>query len=104
MTHIDLTTQNFQDEVINSKGKVLVDFWAPWCGPCQMLSPVLDEISEELKGKVKLTKINVDEQSELGDKYNVSAIPTVLLFNDGELVESFVGFRQKIDYVNAINK
>lgn len=104
MSHIDLNSQNFQAEVINFKGKVLVDFWAPWCGPCQMLSPVLDEISLTLGDNVKIAKVNVDEENDLAEKYNVSSIPTVLLFENGELKETLVGFRQKTEYLNLINR
>jgi thioredoxin 1 len=104
MSHIDISKENFQEEVINYKGKVLVDFWAPWCGPCMMLSPVLDEISSELKDKFKLAKINVDEQNELSSQYNVSGIPTVLIFENGQLKDTLIGFRQKTEYLNALNK
>jgi thioredoxin 1 len=102
MAHIDATTQNFQQEVIKFQGKVLVDFWAPWCGPCQMLGPVIDEIGDELKGEVKIVKINVDEESDIATEYNVSAIPTVLYFENGTLKETFVGFKQKTEYLNAV--
>jgi thioredoxin 1 len=101
---INITNENFKSEVLDFDGKVLVDFWAPWCGPCQMLAPVMEEISNELSAEVKVVKINVDEQTELAAKYNVSAIPTVLLFNKGTVAESLIGFRQKEDYVAAINK
>lgn len=101
---INITNENFKSEVLDFEGKVLVDFWAPWCGPCQMLAPVMEEISNELSTGVKVVKINVDEQTELAAKYNVSAIPTVLLFNKGTVVESLIGFRQKEDYLAAINK
>jgi thioredoxin 1 len=104
MSHIDLTNQNFSDEVLKFKGKVLVDFWAPWCGPCQMLSPVIDEIEEELKGSVKITKLNVDEEANLSEQYNVSSIPTVLIFENGQLRDTIIGFRQKKDYLNALQK
>lgn len=101
---INLTKDNFKTEVIDFTGKVLVDFWAPWCGPCQMLGPIMEELSSELGSTAKVTKINVDEEPELSSQYNVSAIPTVLLFNQGKLVETFIGFKQKEDYINAINK
>ncbi|MBR1891478.1 MAG: thioredoxin [Clostridia bacterium] len=89
-----LTEQNFEQEVLNEKGKVLVDFWASWCGPCKMLSPLIDEIADE-RSDVKVAKVNVDEQVALAMKYNVSAIPTVLLFENGELINKFVGYRDK---------
>jgi len=101
---INLTQQNFQSEVLDFKGKVIVDFWAPWCGPCQMLTPVMEEISTEMEGIVKVGKINVDEEQKLAMDYNVSSIPMVVLFENGEIKETIIGFHQKADYVSAINK
>jgi len=85
-------------------GKTLVDFWAPWCGPCQMLTPVFEELEKEFEGKVNFQKINVDEENAIAAEYNISSIPAVLLFVDGQLKESIIGFRQKQDYIDALNK
>ena len=100
----NLNKDNFQTEVLDYKGKVLVDFWAPWCGPCQMLGPVIEELAGELEGKAKVAKINVDEEPQLSNQYQISGIPAVLIFVNGELKENIVGFRQKQDYLDAINK
>lgn len=104
MAHIIGTDANFNLEVIESKGKVLVDFWATWCGPCQMLAPVLEEISNELGDKIKVVKVDVDANPEVSGKFNVSSIPTVLLFVDGQVKETIIGFRQKKDYLDLISK
>ena len=104
MAHIVGTDANFESEVINAKGKVLVDFWATWCGPCQMLAPVLEEIGTELGDKVKIVKVDVDTSPETSGKFNVSSIPTVILFVDGQVKETIIGFRQKGDYLDLIAK
>lgn len=89
--------------IINT-GITLVDFWAPWCGPCQMLAPVIEEIKAELSGKINVQKVNVDEENDLANQYGISSIPAVLIFKDGELKETIIGFRPKTDYLNAISK
>ena len=91
---IQLTSENFKSEVTEFKGKVLVDFFATWCGPCKMLSPVLDKLSKEVEG-VKFAKVNVDEEVALAMAYKVSAIPTVILFDNGVAVEKFLGYRDE---------
>jgi len=88
---LNLTESTFQDEVLNSNGVVLVDFWAPWCGPCRMVGPVLEEIAREKSEKVKVVKVNVDENSGLGSNYNIMSIPAMLIFKNGRLVDQFVG-------------
>ncbi len=94
----------FQAEVLDAKGLVLVDFWATWCGPCIMLGPVIEEIAEELGDKVKVAKLNVDENQETSMKYQVMSIPTVMLFKDGEPVKTFIGVQPKQVYLDAVNE
>ncbi len=99
MAEVILTKENFEAEVLKSDIPVLVDFWATWCGPCMMLSPVIAELAEELEGKVKVGKVNVDEQNELAMQYRVASIPTLLLFKNGELAKTSVGFMPKNDII-----
>ena len=99
MAEITLTKENFESEVLNSELPVLVDFWASWCGPCMMLSPVIAELAEEFEGKVKVGKVNVDEQNELAMQYRVASIPTLLYFENGELKKTTVGFMPKNDII-----
>ncbi len=95
MAEVILTKENFEQEVLKSDIPVLVDFWASWCGPCMMLSPVIAEIAEELEGKVKVAKVNVDEQNELAMQYRIASIPSLLMFKDGQLEKSSLGFKPK---------
>lgn len=92
---ITLTKENFAQEVLQSDKPVLVDFWATWCGPCRMLAPVIEEIANEYAGKVKVGKVNVDDERELALEYGVSSIPTVMVFQNGEVKETSVGYRPK---------
>lgn len=92
--HTTLTSENFNAEVLESKVPVVVDFWAEWCGPCRMMAPVLEEISEE-REDIKVAKLNVDDEENLANEYNVSAIPTVILFKDGAPFATSVGFKEK---------
>ena len=99
---IEITTDNFEDEVIKSDMPVLVDFWAVWCGPCKMVSPFIDELAGDFSGKAKVGKINVDEQMALAEKFKVMTIPTVMVFKNGEVVEKAVGARSKSDYAQML--
>ena len=95
MAEITLTNDNFKTEVLESEMPVLVDFWAPWCGPCKMLGPVISELAEEYEGKVKVGKVNVDDEEELAMQYGIESIPAVLYFKNGEVVEQSLGFKPK---------
>ena len=94
MSVLTITKNNFQEEVIRSEKPVLLDFWASWCGPCRMVAPILEEIANE-RSDVKVCKINVDEEPELAMQFRVDSIPTVMLFREGRLVNTTVGFRPK---------
>lgn len=100
----EINSRNFIQEVINSEQAVLVDFWAPWCGPCRMLGPVIEELAEDMGEKAKFFKMNVDENPEIASKYRISSIPNVMIFKNGEVVENMVGFRPKQDFQSAISK
>ena len=99
----NLNVENFENEVTDSEVPVLGDFWAEWCAPCKALSPILDEISEELKGKIAVTKVNLDENQDLAMKYSIRSIPTLLLFKSGELSDMKVGLPNKSDLLDWIN-
>jgi thioredoxin 1 len=92
-----LTEQNFSQEVLNSAAPILVDFWAEWCGPCKMIAPALDELADEYAGRLRIGKVNIDEHQSLAAQYNVRAIPTLLLFKQGQVVEQMVGAKGKRD-------
>ncbi len=94
---VTLTVDNFSQEVLSSSTPVVVDFWAEWCGPCKMLAPVLDELSNEYAGKVKIGKVNIDDQQQLAINYGIQSIPTLLFFKGGQVADQVVGMKSKRD-------
>ncbi len=101
MATVKITKNNFNEEVLNSKEPILLDFWASWCGPCRMVAPTIDEISEEVAG-VKVGKINVDEESELAEKFRVMSIPTLMVIRNGKVSAQSVGVKPKKDILRML--
>ena len=100
----DVTDQSFEEDVVKSQTPVIVDFWAAWCGPCKMAEPVLEELSEEYKDKLTIVKVNVDENQELTQKFQIMSIPTTVLINDGKEVDRQIGFAGKQAFEELIKK
>ena len=100
---IKVTTKNFEEEVIKSPVPVLVDFWATWCGPCRMIAPIVEEIAKEYDGKIKVGKINVDEEMDLAVKFGIVSIPTLLVFENGEVKNKLIGYCQKDEIIEILN-
>ena len=100
---LELTDDNFETEVVSSDVPVLVDFWAEWCMPCRMLAPTIEELASEFEGKVKVGKVDTDANREVSVKYGINAIPTIILFQNGEVLKKFVGVTPKTDFVDELN-
>ncbi len=101
---VTLNSGNFSAEVLKSATPVLVDFWAEWCGPCKMIAPVLDELASEYEGRATIGKVNIDDDQALASQYGVRAIPTLLIFKDGQVAEQIVGMRSKRDLKSSLDK
>lgn len=97
------TTANFESDVLKSEQAVLVDFWAPWCSPCRMVSPVVDELADEYAGRIVVGKVNVDENGPIASQYGVMSIPTLIIFKGGEIADKIIGFRGKADLVKMLD-
>lgn len=104
MAELVLTKDNFEAEVIKSDIPVLVDFWAPWCGPCKMAGPIISEIAQEYEGQFKVGKVNVDDEDELSEQYGVMSIPTVIAFENGEIKNKTIGLKSKQEYVALVQE
>ena len=102
VSHID--DANFESEVVENNGLVLVDFWAPWCQPCHMIAPILEQISDDLQGKIDVKKINVDENPAMATKYGIRSIPNLILFKEGKVIEQLIGVRPKEEIKKIVEK
>ena len=102
MSVITITSENFENEVIKSEKPVILDFYADWCGPCKMMSPIIDAIAEEMDAEVKVGKVNSDDEIELAEKFGIMSIPTIIIFKDGKISSTFVGVTAKSEIINAV--
>ena len=104
MEVLKVSEKDFESEVLNSEGKVIVDFYADWCGPCKMMAPIMEKVSEELLGKAKVVKMNIDENMDIAEKYEIMSIPTLMIFEKGQPIKTFVGLTHKQEIINAVNE
>ena len=102
MSEVTITKNNFEQEVLNSDIPVLIDFWATWCGPCKMIAPIVSEIATEFAGKIKVGKVNVDEEGELAIKFGIMSIPTIMVFKGGNVEKTLIGYRSKEELLEEI--
>jgi len=101
---LNLNEQTFEEEVLKSSKPVLVDFWASWCGPCQMLAPIIEELDKELQGKIKIAKVDVDKNPLLAAQYQIDAIPALFIFKDGQIIEKIIGLVAKEEIMKKLNQ
>jgi thioredoxin 1 len=100
---LEITDDNFQSEVVNSSIPVLVDFWAPWCGPCRQIAPLIDQLADEYAGSVKIGKLNVDDNPQVASQFGIQSIPTLMIFKNGEVAERFVGAPPRVRLTSALD-